>query len=492
MKCKFCQEEMPEKGYFCPMCGKDNRLDPEELAVTEAECLADEVEERLQQEGEAVIIAPQQTPRHEEQAEDTAVNSRELKGMKRTAAISGCIAALALLATVLFFGITKGGWDVGSWFSWLKPRENNVLYRDSYTVSDRKAFKKKDEVIATMPGAELTNGQLQVYYWTQVYDFLSDNGYYLTYLGLDYRTPLDEQNSYDGSGTWQQYFLDGALEMWHSNQAFALMAAKNGFELSEEDQKRLDTMRQDMQADAIKNGYTDVNAYLQDNMGAGCTIEDYLAYMQAYYMGYSYFAELYNQIKPTMEDIADYYDRNEETLISKGIKKDGTYTVDVRHILIKIETIAKKDNAASQSEDKEDKYTEAQWEACRAEAQRILDEWLAGDRTEESFGELAKKYTEDSNGDDGGLYTHVEEGYMVDTFDDWCFDEVRVVGDYGLVKTKFGYHVMYFSGSEETWITQTRSTILSETAQKIVSDAMDAYPMEVDYKKIVLGEVALG
>ena len=49
MKCKYCNEEMPEKGNFCPICGGDNSLepeiiiDPEELIFDEAELPADEM-----------------------------------------------------------------------------------------------------------------------------------------------------------------------------------------------------------------------------------------------------------------------------------------------------------------------------------------------------------------------------------------------------------------------------------------------------------------
>ena len=35
---------------------------------------------------------------------------------------------------------------------------------------------------------------------------------------------------------------------------------------------------------------------------------------------------------------------------------------------------------------------------------------------------------------------------MVQTFNDWCFDEARKTGDSGIVKTQFGYHIMYFVG----------------------------------------------
>ena len=80
---------------------------------------------------------------------------------------------------------------------------------------------------------------------------------------------------------------------------------------------------------------------------------------------------------------------------------------------------------------------------------------------------------------------------MVQTFNDWCFDVVRQEGDYGIVRTKYGYHIMYFISKEDIWITTCRANIISDEAQKIVSDAMAKYPLEVNFKKIVLGELDL-
>ena len=39
---------------------------------------------------------------------------------------------------------------------------------------------------------------------------------------------------------------------------------------------------------------------------------------------------------------------------------------------------------------------------------------------------------------------------MVAEFNDWCFDSERKVGDHGIVKTTYGYHIMYFVGQSET------------------------------------------
>ena len=35
---------------------------------------------------------------------------------------------------------------------------------------------------------------------------------------------------------------------------------------------------------------------------------------------------------------------------------------------------------------------------------------------------------------------------MVQSFDDWCFDEARFPGDSGIIESEYGYHIMYFVG----------------------------------------------
>jgi hypothetical protein len=328
---------------------------------------------------------------------------------------------------------------------------------------------------------------------------LNQNSYYLSYLGLDYTSPLDKQPDYYKTGTWQQYFLDGALSVWHSNISFAMLAKNNGYELDEEYKKELDSIREKMETDAKKNGFASAEEMLQDSMGPGCTMDDYVAYMETYYLGYSYFAELYEQIDPTMEEIEAYFTANKDTFAENNITKESGYTVDIRHILIKIEKLATEEGgtesqAEGETEEEEliDGYPQAAWDACLAKANKILDEWLAGEKTEDSFAELAKEHSADGNAKDGGIYTGVTKGQMVESFDAWCFDVVRKEGDYGIVRTKFGYHIIYFISKEDVWVTQTRAKILSEEAQKIVSAALEAYPMETTYKKIVLGEVSLG
>ena len=40
-------------------------------------------------------------------------------------------------------------------------------------------------------------------------------------------------------------------------------------------------------------------------------------------------------------------------------------------------------------------------------------------------------------------------------FNDWCFDASRKPGDTGIVKTSYGYHVMYFVSQTDTYYYRT-------------------------------------
>ena len=493
MKCKYCEAELAGWGGFCPVCGKNNAAEEQEEATLEAVVLEQE---------EIVLdaVAPVAEIETEEVSDQP---SNDLKKARRIAAMSGCIALLAVLATVLFFGI-RGGWDAASMFSWLQPKEepkapvNQLQGNASYTGTDAHALIMKDVTVATLEDMELNNAQLQIYYWSDVYNFLDENYYYLSYIGFDYTKPLDEQACYfDKTITWQQYFLKGAVETWYSNAALAKLAQEKAFVMPEEYRTDLDSLEADLTKKATEGGYASLDAMVQESFGAGVTFADYKAYLEVYYLGYTYFETLYNSIKPTDAEIEAYFAANEEALTSQGIKKDGTYTIDVRHILVMMDNIVaemEKEQGPTNAEDKgEDGYTAVQWEACLAAAQKIYDEWLAGDQTEAHFGELANKYSDDNKGEvtNGGIFTFVSKGDMVEDFNSWCFEEGRKPGDTDIVKTKFGYHVMYFVGSEEVWFTQTRSVYIAEKSNEIVDQALSKYTMTVDYSKIVLAYVEL-
>ena len=104
-------------------------------------------------------------------------------------------------------------------------------------------------------------------------------------------------------------------------------------------------------------------------------------------------------------------------------------------------------------------------------AQNILVEYLEGEHTADAFGALAKKYTEDSNGAQGGLYEDVKIGDMVSEFESWCTAKGRKEGNVGIVETTYGYHVMYFEGKKTVpWDDAIKEALASPKAQTFMAD----------------------
>lgn len=181
-------------------------------------------------------------------------------------------------------------------------------------------------------------------------------------------------------------------------------------------------------------------------------------------------------------------------------KAPDSYTYDVRHILVKFPEEEETDSAEETEEKEEvkvelldtsaydvtvdnvvnEEYTNAE---LYIKAQDILKEYLDGTKTEEFFGELAAKYSEDSNAADGGIYEDVTEGYMVAEFENWALEEGRKAGDVGIVETPYGYHIMYFIESEKTtWSDAIRNDLASEEYNEFADELGKADDVKIDGK----------
>lgn len=90
--------------------------------------------------------------------------------------------------------------------------------------------------------------------------------------------------------------------------------------------------------------------------------------------------------------------------------------------------------------------------AAREEAETLLQEYLAGEQTEEAFADLAMRNSDDaSSSPSGGMIEHIttERGVYVDSFTDWANDASRKSGDVEIIESEYGYHIMYYVGDDE-------------------------------------------
>ena len=154
-----------------------------------------------------------------------------------------------------------------------------------------------------------------------------------------------------------------------------------------------------------------------------------------------------------------------------SVEEDETYTV--RHILVAPESGS---NSSSSTSEKTE-YTDEQWAAAKKKANNILAKFNKTDKSEYEFAKLAEQYSTDSastssgsNDSFGGLYESVTLGQMVPDFEKWSIDDSRKYGDTGIVKSDYGYHIMFFINDcpeyQSKIIAQIKSDRLSNMIDK--------------------------
>ena len=149
-------------------------------------------------------------------------------------------------------------------------------------------------------------------------------------------------------------------------------------------------------------------------------------------------------------------------LLKAAPYRDEETYVDVRHILLMTSTFGSA-------------------EAARAKAEEVYETWKAGEKTEDSFANLAIEISEDGGSStNGGLYKGVYRGEMVEPFEDWCFDPARQPGDTGIVDTSYGSHIMYFVSSDTGWHKAVLSGLLDKAYSAFMEELIEKHPITID------------
>ena len=499
MNCKRCGAQLEADMTVCPLCGAN--VDPAEDGGAPAPAAETPVAEVPVEEAPVEEIPAEnvpgeeapaaETPEEEAPAEETpaAGGKRGLRGGK----LALLIAVVVVLAAALVWAVVSiaGGRDGGDAGDGSDPLamdhvdEAGNFVAHSYTKdNDAITADEMNTVVASCGEYELTNAQLSFYYWQQYYNFMSAAGGYVSMFGMDPTQPLAEQ-MYTDDASWEDMFLQSAMSMFWRTAAVNQDAEKAGYALDQANSDYLDSLADGMAEEAEANGYESLDAYVQSAYGPHVTIDDYLEFARQMMTASGYVSELYSGIVYDEDDITAYFEDNLDTYAEEGYSLDDPKMVNVRHILI--EPVPDED--AETDESGNPVLTEQNWEDARVKAEEIYDMWLSGAATEDSFAELAGEYSSDpGSAATGGLYEEVYPGQMVQTFNDWCFDESRQPGDSGIVETDYGYHIMYFSGQCEHayWYNVAEQDYVSAHQEEIITGITDEYPIQVDYDKVVL------
>ena len=149
--------------------------------------------------------------------------------------------------------------------------------------------------------------------------------------------------------------------------------------------------------------------------------------------------------------------------------RDDSSTITMRHILITPEVSNITSYLPSDDDYQKalDKITE-------------IEKEFEKDKTEDNFKKLAEKYSQDNgSSQNGGLITNISEGQMEDSINDWLFDNSRKTGDYDIVKSSYGYHLLYFVNSgEPEWKIDIRLDLIDEKVNDEVNALLENYEIK--------------
>ena len=342
---------------------------------------------------------------------------------------------------------------------------DDVTCQGSYTGTVSEIAGSKSNTVATIGKVELTNAQLQIYYQMAVNAY-REAGHEDA---PNFAKPLDVQlREMDGmTVTWQQYFLQQALNNWQSYYAMAERSEKEvlpledaygrnekkheenlktriynldllygyntDYRLADAHQEYLDGLEAKISQLAKDKGFKTPASMVNDFAGIGTNDTYLLEYARVMNKAYMLTVTLSYYMEPTAEEVETYFAEHEAEYAAAGITTDDHY-VNLRHILVT-------PNGTTQED----------WDKCKKEAEALLAKWNKS-RTEANFADLAFANSEDTGSSvNGGLYSNLSRGQLTKELDDWCFDPTRKTGDTAVIKTADGYHLVYMSAPNAIW-----------------------------------------
>ena len=344
------------------------------------------------------------------------------------------ITMVAAIAVMLVFAI-----GVAAWNGIVVPMEKA-----------KEAELHRNTVAATVGDHEVSAVQYNCFYVDAVSNFYNEVGAYAALYGLDVTKPLDEQTySEEDETTWADYFKTSAESSMKSVYAIVDEAEANGFTLTEEDEKSIDSQMSYMALYAMQYGYSNVDDYLAAMYGSGANQETVRDYFTLCYIAQTYQDQIYDSLEYTDADIRakdekdpnaySFYSYNSYYLASSKFLKGGT---------------TGEDNTVTYSDEERAAAIAAAEEAAKTlTAENItsvtaLDLAIAGLDINASATSAAST-----------PYTDTTYSRIVTPIQEWVADESRQEGDLTYIpstttdadgkETVSGYYVVYFVGRND-------------------------------------------
>lgn len=246
------------------------------------------------------------------------------------------------------------------------------------------------------------------------------------------QSPLESQIYDEATGkTWADFFEELALEQMKADNKIYIKAMDAGYQLTEDDQKKIDTEIENMKNAAYSSGYPKFSDYLKAAYGKAMDEAAYLKNVERSYTIIGYTDLVRDSFNYTSEDIEAYYTEN----------KDIFDTFTYRYFLVKAAEINESDYADTAA------YDAAKAEALKASGDEA-NEFKAKITDVQSFIEAAREYDPETYKVDSASQRIYRGELLGSTYGDWLRDESRKNGDVEAFETTTGYYVVMFESRD--------------------------------------------
>ncbi|MDE7268865.1 MAG: hypothetical protein K2N81_00145 [Acetatifactor sp.] len=386
------------------------------------------------------------------------------------------------------------------------------------------------ETYVTINGEDITKVEFDYNYNTVVNDFVSRNGSYLGFFGLDVTQDFSKQ-MYTDKLSWKDYFEEITVDNMKKTKGLKAEADAAGYEF--DTAGTVAEFRSTMK-DAAKEAKVSTKNYVKQMYGTYATLDAIAGYVAENARVNAYYQQVSEGMTASDEEIENYYKEHTEdydsidyyvesflaettseaptdeeieaamntaynladaamiTLEQTGKEITNDKYSDVEYVLADwLFDDSRKEGDTEVIEDADNymyyavKFTRRYLDETSTadlrvimsqdiDGQAVLDEWNAGEATEESFAELCDQYGAVA---EGGLIEDVTKDSVSSDIADWVFADDRLAGDTTAITTEEGYtYVIYYvSQGDPEWKAEISNTLLSNAQ----TDYMDALSEKV-------------